>query len=396
MSKNYSANVSTEPSRRAATIPARFRHSFKELRTEGTGAGREAAAIGLGVFLGCQPFYGFHLIMCLAVGALFRLNRLKLYLAANVSNPLVAPWLLFAELQLGAYLRRGTFQSLSVDAVRATGVGALGGELLLGSVVIGAGLGALAAGATYTTRRSRPDDAPFMEIVRRASDRYVNDSITAWEFARGKLRGDPLYRAVIDDGLLPSGGTLVDIGCGQGLMLAVLAEAAASADPARSSTPVFARMVGVEIRPRIAALAREALNGDATIIESDARQLEPSAARVVLLFDVLHLMSRDEQEQLLAAIARAIEPAGVVLIREADASAGWRFRAVRVGNQIKAWTAGVRRQRFHFRSRAAWMECFSRHGFDAEVRPMGEGTPFGNVLFRLTPKSGFVSSSPPA
>jgi len=28
------------------------------------------------------------------------------------------------------------------------------------------------------------------EIIRRASDRYVGASITAWEFARGKLRGD--------------------------------------------------------------------------------------------------------------------------------------------------------------------------------------------------------------
>lgn len=395
MSKNHSVNVPTEPSRRAATIAARFRHGFKELRTEGTGAGREASAIGLGVFLGCLPFYGFHLVMCVAAGALFRLNRLKLYLAANISNPLVAPWLLLAELQIGAYLRRGTFQSLSLDAIRATGVGALGSELLLGSVVLGGGLGALAASATYATLRSRPEDAPFMAIVRRASDRYVNGSITAWEFARGKLRGDPLYRAVLYDGLLPSGGTLVDIGCGQGLMLAVLVEAAAG-DAARASTSAFVSLVGVEIRPRVAALARGALNGDATIIEGDARQLEPAAARSVLLFDVLHLMSGDEQERLLAAIARAVEPAGVVLVREADASAGWRFSAVRIGNQLKAWTAGAWRQRFHFRPRAAWVECFSRHGFDAEVRPMGAGTPFGNVLYRLTLRPGSGSSSPPA
>ena len=68
----------------------------------------------------------------------------------------------------------------------------------------------------------------FADLVRRASDRYLATSITAWEFARGKLRGDPLYR----DGRSPAGccapgGTLVDVGCGQGLMLALLAEAAA-------------------------------------------------------------------------------------------------------------------------------------------------------------------------
>ena len=38
----------------------------------------------------------------------------------------------------------------------------------------------------------------FLDLVRDASDRYITASIVAWEFARGKLRGDPLYRC---DGL---------------------------------------------------------------------------------------------------------------------------------------------------------------------------------------------------
>ena len=44
----------------------------------------------------------------------------------------------------------------------------------------------------------------FAELVRLASDRYADAGIVAWEFARGKLRGDPIYRACVCDGLLTS------------------------------------------------------------------------------------------------------------------------------------------------------------------------------------------------
>ena len=80
----------------APGVTSRLRRVVWELRTEGAGPAREAAAIGLGVFIGCSPLYGFHLLLCLAVGWCLGLNRLKMYLAANISNPFVAPFLLLA------------------------------------------------------------------------------------------------------------------------------------------------------------------------------------------------------------------------------------------------------------------------------------------------------------
>ena len=113
-------------SRQQEGLAARLRRAFYDLRTEYAGAGREAAAIGAGVFIGCTPFFGFHLLICWAVGSVFRLNRLQVYLAANVSNPVFAPFLIFAELQTGAYMRRGSFQSLTLAAIRTTDVWTFG------------------------------------------------------------------------------------------------------------------------------------------------------------------------------------------------------------------------------------------------------------------------------
>lgn len=373
----------------AQQLPQRLRRIFHGLRVEGAGPGREAAAIAVGLFVGCLPFYGFHLLLCWLAGTMLRLNRIKVYLAANISNPFVAPWLLFVELQTGAWLRHGTFQPITLRAIRATGLGGVGIDLLLGSVVVGTVLAIVAGTVTYALLRGSADNGVLTELVRRASDRYVGHSIIAWEFARGKLRGDPIYRAALFDRLLPSGGTLIDIGCGQGLMLALLAEArqAAVARPWPANLPAppqYDRMIGVEIRPKVAAAARAALANDAEIIQADVRSQALGPARAVLLFDVLHMLDRGQQDALLSSLAGRLDSRGVVLVRDADAAAGWRFLTVRAGNRLKAIAFGSWRQRFCFRTRTEWLTCFASHGFQADVRSMGEGTPFANLVFVLT------------
>jgi len=386
----------------------RLRRLVISIRTEGCGSVRESAAIAAGVFIGCLPFYGFHLLMCAAVGTVFGLNRLKMYLAANISNPFVAPWLVFLEIQAGAWLRRGSFHPLTVEAVKTTSPAIFGTDLLIGSVATGAVLAVLAGWLTYAVVRGTDDRHAFTELVRLTSDRYINAGIVAWEFARGKLRADPIYKAVVCGGLLarPSdppvsaagdppgvgpGRTLLDVGCGLGLTLALIAEARraerAGTWPAEwPSPPCFERMIGIETRGRVAAIAAAVLAGDAEVITADARTVAYARVHAVLLFDVLHMMRREEQETLLASMAAALEPSGLMLIREADAAAGWRFTAVRWGNYVKALAFGSWNQQFHFRTASEWQACLARHGLHAEVREMSEGTPFANVLLLVRPR----------
>ena len=328
-----------------------------------------------------------------------RLNRLKVYLAANVSNPIVAPLLVFVEVQTGAWLRTGSFLALTLETARTITPWQFGAHLMVGSVAVGGVLAAIGGVATYLALGGGVRDPLFDRLARAAADRYATTSITAWEFARGKLRGDPLYQDVLLGGWLPSGGRLLDIGCGQGLMLALLAEAEvverAGTEPAGKRLPRFDRLVGVELRPHRARLARVALGADAEILESDARTISAGACRVVLLFDVLHMMPPHDQDALLASAVGALEPGGIILVREADASAGWRFQAVRVGNRLTALTSGAWRQHLAFRTVGEWRECFSRHGLDVESAPAGAGTPFANHLFRLRARqAGFAATLP--
>jgi uncharacterized protein (DUF2062 family) len=377
-----------------------IRRLFWELRTEGAGPVREAFAIAAGVFIGCLPVYGLHLVIVWLVGWVAGLNRLKMYVAANISNPFVAPFLLLSEVQIGAWVRRGHVHALSVETVKQIDPWSFGADLIVGSLALGAALGVGLGAATYSLARSGADDEWFASLVRQASDRFVDTSITAWEFARGKLRGDPVYRAVLEDRAVPSGGTLVDVGCGQGLVLALLIEAAdvvhAGGWPShRSAPPVFDALVGIELRPRIAAIARRALGGRATIVEADARTHLPPSSRVMLFFDVLHMIPTADQETLLAAAARALDPAGVILVREADAASGWGFQAVRFGNRLKALATGNWGQTFHFRTHAEWIACFERLGFHVRGQGTSAGTPFANELFVLRSTADDVPRSRP-
>jgi uncharacterized protein (DUF2062 family)/predicted methyltransferase len=363
-----------------------LRSVFRDLRTEGAGRGREAAALGVGAFIGCLPLYGLHLLLVASVGWLLRLNRLRMYAAANISNPLMAPPLIFAEIQAGAWLRRQDFHDISIDTIRNTDPWIFGGDLLLGSLVVGVVLGTVIAVLTLAAVSHAPPIAPHLEATfAAAADRYFAESITAWEFARGKLRRDPIYRATLEDAL-PSGATLVDIGCGQGLTLAVLAEArraAGAGEWAGAPPPMFDEMIGIESRARVAAIAQRALASDARVVHAFAPAGLPESASAALIFDVLHLMEPAQQQRLMAIVFDRLTPGGVVLVREVDADAGRGFQAVKLGNRIKNIAVGNWRQTFHFRSQQQWRDVFAAGGWLVETRPMGEGTPFANVLFRL-------------
>ena len=112
---------------------------------------------------GVCRFYGFHLLLCWITGWLFGLNRLKIYLAANISNPLIAPLLIFTELQTGAWVRRGAFHALTLQTARTTDLSVFGLDILTGSLTLGATLGCGLALVTYLSVRG-PRTMRFFSI----------------------------------------------------------------------------------------------------------------------------------------------------------------------------------------------------------------------------------------
>ena len=214
-------------------------------------------------------------------------------------------------------------------------------------------------------------DASFDRTVELAVRRYAGASRTREGMIRGKLRVDPVYRALLERGVT-SAQRLVDLGCGRGLLLALIV--AARGGDARGA------LHGIEIDPTDARAARNALEPAATIVEGDLARETIPPCDVATLLDVAHYLPVRVQDDLLARIRAALAPGGRLFLREVDSAAGAGFLAVRVSERLAAITRGDLSRRFAYRPIAELMGRLEAEGFAVAATPMGGRTPFANVL----------------
>ncbi len=383
-----------------AAIPRRRRrHRFRDairdlhflLRTEHDSPRRQAAAIALGVIVGCLPLWGLHLALCAILARLFGVSRLNTYLAAWINNPISAPFLFWGGFAIGHRLLSGDWPALSVSEVTQPGPLAFGTELMFGSAVMGVILGLTLGALTYGfSRRQWKRQSDWMRLAEATAARFATCGILHWEFVRGKLLYDPLYRELARR-LAPRGdGTIVDLGCGRGIALVVVDTARRLTASARDTASAPCTWIGVEHRTETARVAAAVLAGRAVILELDISAFAIPECDVVLLLDVLHYLDAAAQERLLGRAAAAISRGGILLIREPDAAGGLRFQCTRAAERARAMLRGDLRRQFHYRAENAWIRLLEGFGLAVSAAPSLAGTPFANHLIeaRATERSG--------
>lgn len=220
---------------------------------------------------------------------------------------------------------------------------------------------------------------------------YLGADASAWWFARGKLRFDPVFFALLQRGYLPDRGTLLDLGCGQGLLLALLVAARDQFRRGQWSPdrppPLNLTLQGIELDPNRASMAQRALVNQAQVTRHDIRDAAFTPCSAIVLLDVLLYLEERDQLRVLEKAVAALEPGGLLLLREADAGAGFAFLVTRWCERLLEVGRGHLRNRLHYRSALEWAGLLEELGFTVSAEPMSAGTPFANVLF--TARKGF-------
>ncbi len=365
-----------------------FRRLYMTLRTEHRTPGKVAAGVAVGVLIGCSPFWGLHLAIGLVLATVFRLNRILVYAATNLANPLTAPFLIFAEIQVGHRLLHGGWLRLSVQDLAEAGAAGLFADFLLGSLLLGAVLGLLCGLIAYLITRAARLPEQYERIVDEVVLRYLAVSIRDAEAARARLIRDPIYPILLEDETFSNAPRILDLGCGRGIVAGVVESLTGAAGERR--------YLGVDVSERYIRAAREALGGTKGVafVAADLRDFDPPAADVVLLLDVLRFLPHSSQDALLRRLGKAVPPGTRLWVREVDAGAGWRFRRAALADALSVLLPGRPHHRLSYRRASDLRNALATAGFSARDLATVHATPGARILLEATRKPAAATRRP--
>lgn len=191
-------------------------------------------------------------------------------------------------------------------------------------------------------------------------------------------------------GLIPDRARVLDLGCGQGILLSLLLAAPeqyqAGAWPAGwLPPPADLSLRGIERRALDIRRSRLALGERVEIEQFDLREAPLTASDVIVLLDVLQYLEAGAQERLLASVAQTLAPGGLLIARVSDADAGLSSVVTRAVDYAVSVARGTLAPRVHCRSAREWIALLERLALSVSAEPMNRGTPFANVLLVARP-----------
>ncbi|CAL62982.1 Conserved hypothetical protein, putative S-adenosyl-L-methionine-dependent methyltransferase [Herminiimonas arsenicoxydans] len=236
------------------------------------------------------------------------------------------------------------------------------------------------------------------QLLNTACNPYRQAGRFAWHFSHGKLSRDPVFKGMLELGLLPDGNEIkvLDIGCGQGLLASWLLSAQEQCAKGEwpsgwSAAPAIAHVHGIELMPRDVERAQRALQpvtarASFEVGNMCTAQFPPSDAVVIL--DVLHYVDFPAQDEVLRKVHGCLPENGVLLLRVGDAAGGLPFKISNWVDNIVTSIRGHKTLPTFCRTLADWQRNITALGFSVQSIPMNIGTPFANIL--LVCKKGAV------
>ncbi len=276
------------------------------LATEGQAPGAQAAAVGLGILIGCTPLYGFHLVLALVVARVLGLSRVKMLAACMISNPVFVPFLVWGELQVGSRLLRGHWRSVLPGSSGFPPLGELGVDLIVGSLVVGTVIGAMGALIVWLWVPKGPVAAQRRDVVERAAHRFLKIGYREWWRTRRELCRHPELAVRAGRGEFAAGGDFLDLGCGDGALLAAVLEAEEGRRPGR--------LLGVTLEAGVAHQTEIALGSDVTMEIADPAAWPLGSQNAVVIWETRRRRAPVLDDRLMGRIQAALDDEGLLIV----------------------------------------------------------------------------------
>lgn len=175
--------------------------------------------------------------------------------------------------------------------------------------------------------------------------------------------------------IIPKNGTIVELGCGEGLFSNFLA----ISGPNRN-------IVGIEIdKHRLKNADKKVKN--AVFRFGDITKSKIPEANTIVLFHVLHhLHSYEAQEQLIIRCKKALKPKGALVIVEVDPVFSYKYLITWFTDHfLVPWLfEGRLYSPIFFRSQRNWQTLFKKLGFRSKKTLCDKGKPFSHILYVCT------------
>jgi 2-polyprenyl-3-methyl-5-hydroxy-6-metoxy-1,4-benzoquinol methylase len=210
----------------------------------------------------------------------------------------------------------------------------------------------------------------------------MNSARTAWKAYRmeaGAARLHVVARALtcpfaaLTD-CFPKSGALLDIGCGHGLLINLLA-----ADPSRSGLRLF----GIDHDGSKIEAARRSAPPGAVFSPQPLSSFPESAFDVVSIVDVLYTVRLEVWCSILTGCCRALRPGGTLIVKEVVDRPRWKYWAIMAQEALSVRVIGITKgERPHFESPETYRRAIEAGGFRVRVeRPLKSASWISHYLF---------------
>ena len=166
---------------------------------------------------------------------------------------------------------------------------------------------------------------------------------------------------------VPKEGTIIDIGCGYGLLANFLTLRSSKRD-----------VTGIDLSVGRISVAQKTTDNRKKIQFKlmDALDLQLGKYNAVIMSDFLHHLSYQVQEELLARCYQKLPTGGLLIIEEVNNRPLWKYWFAIMSDKI----LNVGERQF-FRNHREFQRLLERIGFHVETKKVYKGIPLSDILF---------------